>query len=90
MRERASSPGIGFDQSGYLFADADGRPWRPDVCTNRFGRLRNQLGFRTVRLHDLRHFVATALVDGGTPIASPTAVSACWTGHIVHCRCRAK
>ena len=53
-----------------LFADAEGRPWRPDVCTNRFGRLRTRLGLERVRLHDLRHFVATVLTDGGIPIGT--------------------
>jgi integrase len=53
-----------------LFADVAGRPWRPDVCTNRFARLRATLGLQRVRLHDLRHFVATGLGDGGVPIAT--------------------
>jgi integrase len=54
----------------HLFQDRFGRPWRPDVCTNRFGRLRAELGLEKVRLHDLRHFVATVLGDGGVPIAT--------------------
>jgi integrase len=53
-----------------LFADVAGRPWRPDVFTNRFARLRDGLGLQRVRLHDLRHFVATELGDGGVPIAT--------------------
>lgn len=44
--------------------------WRPDVCTNCFGQLRATLGLSDVRLHDLRHFVATVLGDGGPPIAT--------------------
>lgn len=54
----------------FLFADVEGRPWRPDVCTNRFGRLRARLELTGLRLHDLRHFVATVLGDGGVPIAT--------------------
>lgn len=54
----------------YVFSDLEGRPRRPDVCTNRFGRLRQRLGLSSVRLHDLRHFVATVLGDGGVPIAT--------------------
>jgi integrase len=59
----------------YLFSEAGdfSRAWRPDVCTNRFGRLRQRVGVPTVRLHDLRHFVATALGAGGTPIATISA-----------------
>ena len=53
-----------------LFSDVEGRPWRPDVCTNRFGRLRAGVGLERVRLHDLRHFVATVLGGAGVPIAT--------------------
>ncbi len=42
----------------------------PDVCTNRFTRLRAGLGLHRVRLHDLRHFVATVLGEAGVPIAT--------------------
>jgi len=35
---------------------------RPDVMTHRFGALRDRLGLGHVRLHDLRHFVATQLL----------------------------
>lgn len=70
MRERALALGVTLADDAHLFADLDGRPWRPDVCTNRFGRLRCRVGLAGVRLHDLRHFVATALGDGGLPIAT--------------------
>jgi len=54
----------------YVFArDVEGRePWRPDSgATGRFGSLRRQVGLDSVRLHDLRHYVATRLLDGGLP-----------------------
>ena len=70
MRERALALGVPLADDAYVFADVEGRPWRPDVCTNRFGRLRDRLGLDRVRLHDLRHFVATVLGDGGMPIAT--------------------
>lgn len=70
MRERSLALGVPLEADAYVFADMEGRPWRPDVCTNRFGRLRDRLGLDRVRLHDLRHFVATVLGNGGTPIAS--------------------
>ncbi len=70
MQERALALGVRLADDAHLFADVEGRPWRPDVCTNRFTRLRDRLGMHTVRLHDLRHFVATVLGDGGVPIAT--------------------
>lgn len=70
MRERALSLGVRLGDDAYVFADVEGRAWRPDVCTNRFGRLRATLGLERVRLHDLRYFVATVLGGGGVPIAT--------------------
>jgi len=70
MRERALSLGVRLADDAHLFADLEGRPWRPDVCTNRFARLRSRLDLPGVRLPDLRHFVATVLGDGGVPIAT--------------------
>jgi integrase len=55
----------------YVFArDVEGRlPWRPDSgATGRFDKLRKKVGLETVRLHDLRHYVATRLLDGGVPV----------------------
>jgi integrase len=68
QREQALALGTRLAAGALLFATVDGGPWRPDVCTNRFGRLRARLGLDHVRLHDLRHFVATMLIDGGIPI----------------------
>ena len=62
--------GVRPGEDSFVFCDEMNRPWRPDVCTNRFGRLRAGLDLNTVRLHDLRHFVASVLGDGGMPIAT--------------------
>lgn len=70
IRERLLELGVAQEPDGFVFADVDGRPWRPDVCTNRFARLRARVGMPTVRLHDLRHFVATVLTDAGLPITT--------------------
>ena len=43
-------------------------PWRPGYATLAFGRLRDELGLKGVRLHDLRHFNATNLLANGTDI----------------------
>ncbi len=56
--------------SGYVFSrDVDGlRPWVPNDVTKDFIRLRNKVGLKYVRLHDLRHFSATRLLAAGVPI----------------------
>lgn len=74
-RELALALGVRLPGDAYLFSESGdfSKPWRPDVCTNRFARLRQRVGVPTVRLHDLRHFVATALGAGGTPIATISA-----------------
>jgi integrase len=43
-------------------------PWRPGYVTLAFSRLRDELGLKGVRLHDLRHFNATNLLANGTDI----------------------
>lgn len=48
--------------------DAGVTPWRPDYPTLIFGRLRKTLGLEHVRLHDLRHFVATEMLAAGEPV----------------------
>ena len=72
---RASACGAVISDDAFVFtSDADGRtPWRPDVATNRFGRLCKSVGISGVRLHDLRHYVATNLGAAGTPIATISA-----------------
>ncbi len=74
-QELALRVGVRLDDEAFLFSeDPDfATPWRPDVCTNRFGRLRGTLGFDSVRLHDLRHFTATELGQSGTPVATISA-----------------
>ncbi len=74
-RERALAVGVALAEDAFLFSEEpDGSaPWRPDVGTNWFGRLRAELVLDHVRLHDVRHFVATALGDAGTNIATISA-----------------
>lgn len=43
-------------------------PWPPNDITHAFIRLRDRLGLREVRLHDLRHFAATRLLGAGIPV----------------------
>jgi len=57
------------DTSLILSVDPGGvRPWRPDAVTARWGRLRASAGLPRIRIHDLRHFVATELRSAGIDI----------------------
>lgn len=70
--ERVLACGASLPADGYVwsFDVAGSTPWRPDLVTKRFGRLRAELGLERVRLHDLRHFVATTLLAGGVDLAT--------------------
>jgi integrase len=49
--------------------DDQGRqPWRPELVSRRWERLRRKAGVGGVRLHDLRHFVATELLSAGIDV----------------------
>ena len=73
--KRAKECQAQVDEGGFVFcSDVEGqRPWRPDVVTNRFGRLCKAADIEGVRLHDLRHYVATNLGAAGTPLATISA-----------------
>jgi integrase len=68
--ERASAAGLSMDVAGFVFSrDPEGAlPWRPDHVTKEFAAVRDSLGYRGVRLHDLRHFAATRLIAAGVPV----------------------
>jgi len=70
MEERARACGTTIGESAYVFTrSVDGtEPWVPNEVTKVFIRLRNALGLPSVRLHDLRHFVATRLLAAGVPV----------------------
>jgi integrase len=52
----------------WLFSsDAGVSPWRPDYPTRVLGRLRRAGKVSAFRLHDLRHYVATAMLADGVP-----------------------
>lgn len=52
QREEALALGVPLADDALLFTRGEGKRWRPDVCTNRFDRLRATLGLEHVRLHD--------------------------------------
>lgn len=55
---------------GFVFTSdpAAARPWRPELVSRRWERLRAKAGLPHVRLHDLRHFVATELLTKGIDV----------------------
>ena len=63
-----------LDRGAFVFAnDTDGCcPWKPNWATKTFLRYQRELGLRAFRLHDLRHFMATQMLDLGIP---PTVVA---------------
>ncbi len=70
--------GISSEQrrSGYIFAmnPTGQRAWRPDSANARWARTRLTAGVRaSIRLHDLRHFQATQLLDAGVPVPTVAA-----------------
>ena len=49
------------------------RPWSPNFVTKRFIRVSRAAGLGHFRLHDLRHFMATQMLDAGVPVPIVTA-----------------
>lgn len=68
--ERALTVGATVADDAYVFArDPAGRlPWHPDGASQRFAALRERLGFDGMRLHDLRHYMATQLLAEGLDV----------------------
>lgn len=54
----------------WVFSDDAGvTPWRPDFVTYRWIKLRDSLGLKGVRLHDMRHFMASQALAAGVPLS---------------------
>lgn len=68
--ENAKECGVPLPPDGYAFSnDVEGaQPWRPDATTHRFSRVCAQAGLHGVRLHDLRHYVATRMLSAGADV----------------------
>lgn len=67
--ERAAAAEEVLVADPWLFSTAldGGEPWRPDLASNHWRWLCRKAGVRA-RFHDLRHFAATELLDGGVPL----------------------
>ena len=68
--QRAVERGFSLVADAFVFSrDLAGRkPFRPDVVTRSFRRVAQRAGLETVRLHDLRHYVATQLLTAGIDV----------------------
>ncbi|MER6009022.1 tyrosine-type recombinase/integrase [Nonomuraea angiospora] len=55
-------------ESGFVFTDELGRPLHPQHVTDRFYWLCYEAGLPPIRLHDLRHGAATAMLAAGVDI----------------------
>lgn len=64
---RAFANGLG-DPVWVFSLTAGATPWLPRYAHSRFDRLRRQTGVPRLRLHDLRHYVATQMLAAGVPV----------------------
>jgi len=68
--ERGKAAGAALPDPVWVFShDAGVTPWRPDYASRAFADARKAAGVSGVRLHDVRHYVATTMLqDGEAPI----------------------
>jgi integrase len=67
--ERSAFFGVVLDETGFVFtSDLGDTPWFPDSVSRRFRRLARGVGLPGVRLHDVRHYVATRLLTAGIDV----------------------
>jgi len=61
----AAATAPGFQNLGYVVCKEDGTPYHPDSLTTKWERFTAANNLPHVRLHDLRHSNATALIQAG-------------------------
>ena len=68
---RAESCGETMRADGFVLSAASDSSqwWPPDRWSHSWARIRDRAGLEGVRLHDLRHFMATELLNAGVPLA---------------------
>ena len=59
---------VGADRFVFAATPTAERPWHPNFVTKRFIGARRGAGLPHFRLHDLRHFMATEMLDAGVPV----------------------
>ena len=57
--------GTGFQNLNFVIHQKDGSPLKPDSMTQKWGRFLEMHNLPKIRLHDLRHSNATALIQAG-------------------------
>jgi len=57
--------GSSFHDEGYVIHKEDGSPYHPDSLTTMWNRFTKKNGLDHIRLHDLRHTNATAMIQAG-------------------------
>ncbi len=57
--------GAAWEESGYLFVDELGRPYRPETLSRNFTKLAAKADLRPIRLHDTRHTAASLMLAAG-------------------------
>ncbi|MFC5157292.1 tyrosine recombinase XerC [Nonomuraea angiospora] len=68
QRRERQAAGEDWAESGFVFTDEIGRPLHPQHVTDRFCGICYQAGLPPIRLHDLRHGAATAMLAAGVDI----------------------
>lgn len=63
LDDKASIPG--FVDSGCLVRQENGKPYNPDAWGKKWKRFQTSTGLKMNRLHDLRHYNTTALINAG-------------------------
>jgi integrase len=73
-KARADAAGLEMDRSSFIFSNdpAGAEPWKPNWVTKQFVKHRTAVKLNC-RLHDLRHFMATTMLNAGVPITMVSA-----------------
>ncbi|MDQ6909445.1 MAG: site-specific integrase [Actinomycetota bacterium] len=69
-RARTAKTEITGDSFVFSFDAAGRRPWSPNWVTKQFIAARRRAQLPHFRLHDLRHFMATQMLNAGVPIVT--------------------
>ncbi len=65
QREERLAAGPGWEDSGYVFVDEIGRPYHPGRLLHMLHQACQSVGVPPIRLHDLRHTMATVALRAG-------------------------
>ncbi len=57
--------GLAWEETGYVFVDQLGHPYRPETLSRRFTALLTKAELRLIRLHDTRHTAASLMLAAG-------------------------